>query len=822
MESHASGRARRFCPPGPASPHNRPRLLTAPRLLPPQPNPPINITVLDSTYNVSGCNGSVLNVAAAVGLLAGGTSSKSPFQLEVSAVVPQLPGLVVNPNGSFVYTVPDELQQGQIMFQFVVIDTLNPAATQQQASFATIKISACPGPPPPPMPVLTLRVDPYVLPCGQASLTVPAPGVLGNDYASLGTLEVLAVDPTVNGDIVWNSDGSFTFTPNANFTGSAQSGFTLVTQIPYIAGVTVNGTSVSNTSTIQIIAEACNRTLTPIDDYYETPCDKKVTGIVTANDTQSPPPNQLTVTTWGPPSGGNLIVTQPSGYFEWTPPTNAAGGNTYTFTYIVKREPSGPTGTATVTIRITTCPTPPVGSIDAVDDFYLLGSCTAVRVFTDSNLLANDTFSAAPPGVTGIKFKSINLTVTPPGYGVVTALASTAWQFTPTNSDGGTAFITYTIESNPTGVGGAGLTDTATVTFTWPACGTVLCVGCEGPTVEAAWVLKPPFPSGLQLPPGAPAARGFDITPADEKLIRKEEACADAEARKGVPQCLSKTGDRRLLLSTAAGEPTATPDGALAPGADAGARRRLLNPPRPKDAKQAIWMGCCVRKEDVEYPGWPGSGNTRKFHTCRPYRPKQSVVLGSNSAKSSKALDNAAKNKKCNCWNIREYVANDMFSSTNPNGVTHALAPWPVHMGLVTRKTKTKGKKTTETLVHAGVAVASCANGNLTIQFASPPGNVFGTAANAVVASCARSKFSDMSSCLTTNDNSTTVTIADPNGTCVNGNVIGGSTVVLRSSGWNSECTCTATSRRPNIRIKVAIALPAGDPGCVNSTNTGR
>ena len=52
------------------------------------------------------------------------------------------------------------------------------------------------------------------------TLTVAAPGVLGNDSdPENDTLTASLVDGPANGSLSLNADGSFSYTPNAGFTG---------------------------------------------------------------------------------------------------------------------------------------------------------------------------------------------------------------------------------------------------------------------------------------------------------------------------------------------------------------------------------------------------------------------------------------------------------------------------------------------------------------------------------------------------------------------------------------------------------------------------
>ena len=60
--------------------------------------------------------------------------------------------------------------------------------------------------------------DTYEVP-EDTTLIVEAPGVLANDDTSSGPLEALLVDGPTNGTVSLNTDGSFTYTPNTDFSG---------------------------------------------------------------------------------------------------------------------------------------------------------------------------------------------------------------------------------------------------------------------------------------------------------------------------------------------------------------------------------------------------------------------------------------------------------------------------------------------------------------------------------------------------------------------------------------------------------------------------
>jgi len=88
------------------------------------------------------------------------------------------------------------------------------------------------------------------------TLTVPAPGVLGNDYDLKGEpLSAVLVTSTSHGILKFESDGAFTYTPNTNFTGADT--FT------YYA---TNGTNNSNVAKVTIDVNPKTFTVTNTND----------------------------------------------------------------------------------------------------------------------------------------------------------------------------------------------------------------------------------------------------------------------------------------------------------------------------------------------------------------------------------------------------------------------------------------------------------------------------------------------------------------------------------------------------------------------------
>src|SRR6185503_14254498 len=98
-------------------------------------------------------------------------------------------------------------------------------------------------------------------------LVIGAPGVLVNDTSvDLGTLTAVLVSGPANGTVTLQADGSFTYTPAANFNGSDS--FT------YTAS---DGSTESDAATVAITVAAINDVPVAVDDSYGTNEDGTLT-----------------------------------------------------------------------------------------------------------------------------------------------------------------------------------------------------------------------------------------------------------------------------------------------------------------------------------------------------------------------------------------------------------------------------------------------------------------------------------------------------------------------------------------------------------------
>ncbi len=239
----------------------------------------------------------------------------------------------------------------------------------------------------------------------------------------------LAASPA-NGTVTLAANGTFTYTPAADFNGTDS--FT------YTAS---DGTAVSNVATVTITVTAVNDAPVAVNDTASTTEDAAVSGAVLGNDTDVDAGTTLTATLAASPANGTVTLAA-NGTFTYTPAANFNGTDTFTYR---ASDGAAVSNLATVTITVTAVNDAPV----AVNDTASTTQGTAVS----GTVLGNDT--DVDPGTALTASLGAG-----PANGTVTLALNGSFTYTPAASFSGTDSFTYTASD------GTAASNVATVTIT--------------------------------------------------------------------------------------------------------------------------------------------------------------------------------------------------------------------------------------------------------------------------------------------------------------------------------------------------------------------
>jgi VCBS repeat-containing protein len=176
------------------------------------------------------------------------------------------------------------------------------------------------------------------------ALSVAAPGVLANDLELDGeSLIATLVSNPAHGSLTPNSDGSFTYTPDANYNGPDS--FTYETN---------DSRFDSGVATVSISVTAVNDAPTCDGQSVGTTEDTAVDGALGCNDIDNA---SLTFSLASGPLHGSVTIDASSGAFTYAPDPNYNGTDSFTFR---ADDGSLDSNTATVAITIDPVQDPPV------------------------------------------------------------------------------------------------------------------------------------------------------------------------------------------------------------------------------------------------------------------------------------------------------------------------------------------------------------------------------------------------------------------------------------------------------------------------------
>lgn len=415
-----------------------------------------------------------LIVDAATGVLANDTDGDAD-PLTAAIGTQSTNGTVsLNADGSFTYT-PDADFSGIDTFTYTASDGNGGSDT----ATVTITVAGVNDAP-------VAAADGYTATENTPLVIGAASGVLANDTDVDGDplTAVVATGPT-NGNLVLNADGSFTYTPDTDFTGG--DGFTYTVS---------DGNAGTDTGTVTVTVEEVNDAPVATDDGYVTDEDTALVVIagsgVLVNDTD-PESDTLTANLGAGPANGTLSLGA-DGSFTYTPDADFSGTDTFTYT---ANDGVNDANVATVTITVTGVNDAPV----AVDNSYATAQDTPLNV-TAPGVLGNDT-DADGDALTAVL-------VSGPSNGTLTLNADGSFTYTPeaafTGSDSftyrandgtvdsGVATVTLTVSPPSTGGGGGGDT-----TSPEPSVDTSVEVppdGNPGPVETETMPLAEPDPTG--------------------------------------------------------------------------------------------------------------------------------------------------------------------------------------------------------------------------------------------------------------------------------------------------------------------------------------
>ncbi len=321
--------------------------------------------------------------------------------------------LTLDADGSFVYT-PDANYNGPDSFTYRASD----GSLESNLATVTITVTAVNDAP-------TAANDAYST-AEDTALTVAAPGVLGNDTDPDGdSLHTVTETGPSHGTLTLNADGSFVYTPAANYNGPDS--------FAYRAS---DGTFTSNLATVTITVTPVNDAPTAADDAYSTAEDTALTVAapgVLGNDTDPDNPTLTAVLDSGPSNGTLTLHTD--GSFAYTPAANYNGPDSFTYH---ASDGTLTSNLATVAITVTAVNDAPTVTVAAG------GSCGTDDHSGTINLTVGDVETAA--AALTVSAASSNPALVPNGN-VVFGGSGTARTMTVSTVDGrsGTAILTVTV-----------------------------------------------------------------------------------------------------------------------------------------------------------------------------------------------------------------------------------------------------------------------------------------------------------------------------------------------------------------------------------------
>ena len=321
---------------------------------------------------------------------------------------PQHGTLTLNPDGTFTYT-PAANFSGTDGFSYQA----NDGSADSNVAAVTIAVNPVATPP-------NAMNDHYSVAENAPLSTDAASGVLRNDTDATGDpLSASLVEGPAHGILTLNADGSFDYTPDANFSGT--DGFT------YVAN---DGGVASSVAAATITVDPVNTPPASVNDSYsataDTPLNVDAASGVLANDTDVDG-DALTANLVAGPQHGSLTLNA-DGSFSYTPAAGYMGADQFTY-QAFDGQADGNVATVSIVVAAKVNQ-PPV----AADDAYSVTANQTLNV-PAAGVLANDTDAEGDPLTAAM--------VDAPQHGTLTLNADGSFSYTPAAGYVGADSFTY-------------------------------------------------------------------------------------------------------------------------------------------------------------------------------------------------------------------------------------------------------------------------------------------------------------------------------------------------------------------------------------------
>ncbi|QDU26633.1 Serine-aspartate repeat-containing protein D precursor [Anatilimnocola aggregata] len=298
---------------------------------------------------------------AVSGVLSNDTDIEGGKLTAVLATGPSHGTLTLNANGSFSYS-PNANYNGTDSFTYKTNDGV------ADSNIVTVSLAVTPVNTAP-----LASVDSYTI-AEDTQLSIITNGVLANDTdADSATLTAVLVAGPSHGTLTLNPDGSFAYSPTANYNGPDS--------FAYQAN---DGTLDSAITTVNLTVIAVNDAPIASGEVYSTAEDvllAVMAGGVLSNDVDVDG-NTLRAILVSGPSHGTLML-NPDGSFVYSPISNYNGADSFVYR---ANDGSADSNLITVSITVTPVNDPPVG----VNDGYQTNQGIALPVPATTGVLAND------------------------------------------------------------------------------------------------------------------------------------------------------------------------------------------------------------------------------------------------------------------------------------------------------------------------------------------------------------------------------------------------------------------------------------------------